>query len=141
MSDAAISILGFDYGGKRIGVATGQTLTGTATPLTTISQVHGNPDWQAIEKLIHEWGTQALVVGMPYYTDGSENTMTARVKQFCYELEKRFKLPVYTVDEALSSVQAEAAVKENSKISQHNKHEIDKMAAAIIVQRWLDQST
>lgn len=139
MTKSAISVLGFDYGGKRIGIATGQTLTGTSTPLITLNQVQGNPDWVSIQKLIDEWQAQALIVGMPYYADGSENTMTTRVKQFCYELEKRFNLPVYTVDESHSSLQAEEIVKENTKINQHNKHEIDKMAAAIIVQRWLDQ--
>jgi putative Holliday junction resolvase len=139
MTESAISVLGFDFGGKRIGVATGQTLTGTATPLTTLHQIQGNPDWVSIKKLIDEWQAQALIVGMPYHVDGSENPMTVRVKQFCYELEKRFKLPVHTIDESLSSKQAEEIVKENTKINQHNKHEIDKMAAAIIVQRWLDQ--
>ena len=65
--------------------------------------------------------------------------MTATIKHFCYELEKRFKLPVLKVNEALSSRQAEEILKENIKINKQNKHEIDRMAAAIIVQRWLDQ--
>jgi putative Holliday junction resolvase len=133
------NVLGFDYGKKRIGLATGQTITHTATPCKTLNQVDGNPDWPAIAAEIRQWQPQALIVGMPYYTDGSENTMTAAVKQFCYELEKRFKLPVFEVNETLSSAQAEEILKENIKIGKHNKHEIDKMAAAVIVQRWLDQ--
>ncbi len=76
---------------------------------------------------------------MPYHTDGSENKMTAAARQFCYELEKRFKLPVIEVNEALSSQQAEEMLKESIKINKQNKHEIDRMAAAIIVQRWLNQ--
>ena len=80
-----------------------------------------------------------MIVGMPYHTDGSENQMTAIVRQFCYELEKRFKLPVEEINEALSSQQAEARLKESMKINRQNKHEIDRMAAAIIVQRWLNQ--
>ena len=139
------AVLGFDYGDRRIGLATGQTITGTATPLKTIRQVNGNPDWTAIATEIEQWKPQALIVGMPYYSDGagdgSENRMTARVRQFCYELGKRFKLPVYEIDETLSSRQAEAALKQDMKIGQHNKHEIDRMAAAIIVQRWLDQNS
>ena len=134
-----ISVLGFDYGKKRIGVATGQTITHSATPCKTINQVDGNPDWPAIEAEIQQWKPQALIVGMPYHTDGSENKMTAAARQFAYELEKRFKLPVIEVNEALSSRQAEEILKQDIKINKQNKHEIDRMAAAIIVQRWLDQ--
>lgn len=133
-----INVIGFDYGKKRIGIATGQTITDSATPLKTLNQVHGNPDWSAIGAEIAQWQPQALIVGMPYHTDGSENAMTASVRQFCHELKKRFKLPVFEIDEALSSRQAEQVLKGSIKINQHNKHEIDRMAAAIIVQRWLD---
>ena len=133
------TVLGFDYGKKRIGIATGQTITKTATPCKTLKQVDGNPDWPAIEAEIKQWKPQALIVGIPYYTDGSENVMTNAARHFCYELEKRFKLPVIEVNEALSSRQAEEILKENIKINKHNKHEIDKIAAAIIVQSWLDQ--
>ena len=87
------NVLGFDYGKKRIGIATGQTITHSATPCTTLNQVDGNPDWPAIQAEIQQWKPQALIVGMPYHTDGSENKMTAAARQFAYELEKRFKLP------------------------------------------------
>jgi len=133
------NVLGFDYGKKRIGIATGITITGSATPQKTLKQINGNPDWNAIDTEIQQWKPQALIVGMPYHTDGSENEMTASVRQFAYELEKRFKLPVIEVNEALSSRQAEDILKQKLKINQQNKHEIDRMAAAIIVQRWLDQ--
>ena len=131
------SVLGFDYGKKRIGIATGQTITNTATPITTIMQIDGNPDWLAIKNEIKQWQPQALIVGLPFHTDGSENKMTAAVRQFCYELEKRFQLPVIEVNEALSSQHAEEILKEKIKINRQNKHEIDRMAASIIVQRWL----
>ena len=133
------SVLGFDYGKKRIGIATGQTITNTATPCITIEQVDGNPDWPAIAELIEQWKPQSLIIGMPYHTDGSENKMTAAARQFAFELEKRFKLPVIEINEALSSNEAEEILKQNIKINQQNKHEIDRMAAAVIVQRWLDQ--
>jgi putative Holliday junction resolvase len=133
------SVLGFDYGKKRIGIATGQTITHSATPCKTINQIDGNPDWSAIKNEIQQWNPQALIVGMPYHTDGSENKMTAAASQFAYELKKRFKLPVIEINEALSSQQAEEILKQDMKINKQNKHEIDRMAAAIIVQRWLDQ--
>ena len=133
------NVLGFDYGKKRIGLATGQTITYSATPYKTIQQVDGNPDWSAIGAEIEQCKPQALIVGMPYHTDGSENKMTAASRQFCHELKKRFKLPVIEVNEALSSQQAEEILKQNIKINKQNKHEIDRMAAAIIVQRWLNE--
>lgn len=139
MPDKITSVLGFDYGKKRIGIATGQTITHSATPCTTLNQVDGNPDWPAIETEIKQWKPQALIVGMPYHIDGSENKMTAAARHFCCELKKRFKLPVFEVNEALSSQQAEEILKQDIKINKQNKHEIDRIAAAIIVQRWLDQ--
>ena len=141
MHDRITSVVGFDYGKKRIGIATGQTITGSATPCTTLNQVDGNPDWAAIEAEIRQWQPQALIVGMPYHTDGSENKMTTAARHFCYELKKRFNLPVIEVNEALSSEQAEEILKQEMKINKQNKHEIDRIAAAIIVQRWLDQQS
>lgn len=139
MNNQITCVIGFDYGKKRIGVATGQTITHSATPCTTINQINGNPDWVAIKAEIKQWKPQALIVGMPYHTDGSENKMTATCRQFCDELEKRFKLPVIETNETLSSDEAEETLKQYMKINKQNKHEIDKMAAAIIVQRWLNQ--
>lgn len=140
MTNANItSVLGIDYGLKRMGIATGQTITGSASPITTLNQINGSPDWPALEQLITQWKPQALIVGMPYYLDGKENDMTKIVEAFCLELEQRFKLPVFKINEALSSYEAEATLKKNTKIGKHNKHEIDKMAAAIIVQNWLNQ--
>jgi len=133
------SVIGIDYGLKRMGIATGQTITGSASPITTLNQINGSPDWPALEQLITQWKPQALIVGMPYYLDGKENDMTKIVETFCLELEQRFKLPVFKINEALSSYEAETTLKKNTKIGKHNKHEIDKMAAAIIVQNWLNQ--
>lgn len=133
------TVLGIDYGLKRIGIATGQTITGSASPVTTLEQINGSPNWSEIEQLITQWKPQALIVGMPYYLDGTENDMTKIVGVFCLELEQRFALPVFKINEALTSYEAEEMLKINTKIGKHNKHEIDKMAAAIIVQNWLDQ--
>ncbi len=133
------TVLGFDYGAKRIGISTGQTITGTATPVTTLTAVNNSPDWGNIQKLIKQWNPDALIVGIPYYLDGKESEMTKTVQGFCERLEKRFGKPVYQVNETLSSYEAEQALKKNMKIGKHNKQEIDKMAAAVIVQSWLDQ--
>lgn len=139
MTNHITTVLGIDYGLKRIGIASGQTITGSATPITTLEQNNGSPDWDALEQLITQWKPQALIVGIPYYLDGKENDMTKIVEAFCLELEQRFPIPVFKINEALSSYEAEQTLKKNTKIGKHNKHEIDKMAAAIIVQNWLDQ--
>lgn len=132
-------VLGFDFGEKRIGIATGQAITRSSNPLTTLSSVNNKPDWESIEKLIQQWKPDALIVGLPFYLDGSESEMTKRAEKFSRQLEGRFNLPVYTHNEALSSFEAEQFLQ--SKKKQHNKQDIDKIAAAIIAQSWLEQNT
>jgi putative Holliday junction resolvase len=133
------TVMGFDFGGKRIGIAIGQTLTGSATPLTTLTNVNNKPDWDKIELLLKEWGPQALIVGIPTMLDGTETEMTIRADKFGRRLHGRFGLPVFTVSETLSSFEAEEQLKTGKKISQQNKHEIDKMAAALITETWLQE--
>ena len=135
---AVRSVMGFDFGLKRIGLATGQTITGTASPLTTLQASKQKPDWENIELHIRQWKPDALIVGIPYLLDGGESDITRAARNFCKQLERRFNLPVYTVDESLSSFEAQQQLTQDMKIAKHNKHEIDKMAAAIIVQSWLD---
>ena len=131
-------VLGFDFGEQRIGVAVGQAITHSANPLTTLNAVNHKPDWTSIEKLINQWQPDALIVGLPFYLDGSTSEMTKRAEKFSRQLEGRFHLPVYTLNEALSSFEAEQFLQGKKK--QHNKQEIDKIAAAIIVQNWLEQN-
>lgn len=132
-------VLGFDFGEHRIGVASGQSITRSAAPVTTLKRINNKPDWASIEKLIQQWKPDALIVGLPYYLDGSESDMTRRAEKFSRQLEGRFHLPVYTHNEALSSFEAEQYLRD--KKMQHNKEEIDKIAAAIIVQSWLELNT
>jgi len=134
--------LGFDFGLKRIGIATGQELTGTAQALTTVFNSEQKPDWLAIEKLINEWKPDALVVGVPYHMDSSVFDMTLAAQKFGRQLNGRFNLTVYEMDERLSSREAEAEIARqrhagNRKKTQ--KGDVDKMAAQIILQSWLQQ--
>ena len=130
--------MGFDFGLKRIGLATGQTITGTATPLCVLQAVNQKPDWASIASQISQWRPDALVVGIPYLADGGESDITRAARNFSKQLGQRFKLPVFNVDESYTSYAAEQLLKTDTKIAKHNKHEIDKMAAAMIVQSWLD---
>lgn len=132
-------VLGFDYGERRIGIATGQTITRSATPLTTLNAVNNQPDWAGIQQLIEEWRPDALIVGIPSHLDGTASEVTARAERFSRQLHGRFNLPVHCVNENLTSFEAEQYLQQNKKIGQHNKQEIDRMAAAIIVQTWLNQ--
>jgi putative holliday junction resolvase len=134
------SVLGFDYGERRIGVAIGQRITGTASPLTTLTSKNQHPDWEAIGRLIDEWQPEALIVGMPYHLDGSETTLCERIRRFCRQLEGRFRLPVYQIDERLSSAEAERYLKfqrQQGRRKRIDKHEIDQLAAAIQLESWL----
>ena len=88
------TLLCFDYGKKRIGVAVGQTLTATATPLKTISVIKGTPDWDTISQTIEEWQTDALVVGKPLNMDGTGQAMTRASNDFANELSQRYHLPI-----------------------------------------------
>ena len=136
-------VLGFDFGEKRIGVASGQSITCSSNPITTLSSKNNKPDWQAIEQLILEWKPDALIVRLPFYLDGSKSKMTELAEKFSRQLEGRFHLPIYTHNEALSSFEAEQFLqhKSSGKKKKHNKQDIDKIAAAIIVQSWLEQNT
>jgi putative Holliday junction resolvase len=134
-NEASQPLLGFDYGRRRIGVAVGQRLTRSATPLTTVRARDGKPDWSAITRLIEEWKPDALVVGIPYHMDGTEQDMTHAAKKFCRQLEGRYRLPVHQAEERLSSWVVESRL---SAREQANT-DIDAMSAQVILQDWLQQ--
>jgi putative Holliday junction resolvase len=128
------TLLGFDYGRLRTGVAVGQTLTGTASALITLQARNNRPDWDGIDKLIREWQPDGLVVGVPVHMDGTEQEMTAAARKFGRQLKARYNLPVYEADERLSSAEAE----QNLGGTQ-DKAAIDREAARLILQAWLDE--
>jgi len=129
------TLLGFDYGPAKIGVAVGQTLTGTATPLTTLRAVKQRPDWAAIGRLIESWRPDRLVVGLPLNMDDSEAPVAAGARRFARQLEGRYRLPVALVDERLTSRGArEAAGGRPGRIE-----ELDALAAKLILETWLSE--
>ncbi len=128
------TLLGFDFGSQRIGVAVGQGITGTASALCTISAVHDAPDWVRITTLINEWQPEALVVGLPRHADGSDSESTRAARTFAQQLDARYRLPVFTMDERLSS-HAAALLHRDSRTASAG---LDAVAARIILQDWLD---
>lgn len=129
--------LGFDFGYKRIGVAVGQRLTCSASPLPTIHAKSGVPDWNDIQKAINEWRPRALIVGMPTCIDDSELYTTAAAKRFAKQLRKHFELPVHLVDERLSTVEARGRLFEQGGYRKLKSTQIDSIAACIILEQWL----
>jgi len=129
------TLLGFDYGKLRIGIAVAQDITGTASALCTLVCHDGKPDWDKISGLIAEWSPGSLVVGLPLHADGSDSATTRAARNFARELEARYRLPVYSMDERLSS---HAARDLQRDMAGKSKEGIDAIAARIILQNWLD---
>lgn len=122
---AARTVLAFDFGLKRIGVAVGEPELGTAHPLAAIAA----PGFDAIEKLVQEWRPAALVVGLPVAEHG-EHVLARRVQRFARQLAGRFKLPVETVDERYTSVEAE------SRLRGAKNKAVDSVAAQLILEQY-----
>ena len=129
------TLLGFDFGSKRIGIAIAQEVTGTANPLKTISAIKHKPDWDSISKIIAEWQPDLLVVGLPLHMDGTEQDMTQAARRFSNQLNGRYQLPIALMDERLSSHEAESILNEHA--GSHSKEQIDMISAQLILQSWM----
>lgn len=132
------TILAFDFGEKRIGVAVGDNLVGLAHPLQTISAESNDVRFATIGGLIAEWQPVLLVVGLPTHMDGTEHELTLLCKKFARRLEGRFNLPVALVDERLSSAEASQTLKEAGIGGRKQKPMLDQVAAQLILQHYLD---
>ena len=136
---APTTILAFDYGQRRIGVAVGQTVTGSASPLGVVANGEKGPDQHRIDALIREWRPGVLVVGLPLLADGTEGDIARKVREFADELG-RYGLPVTTCDERLSSQQAEQTLvraRQAGSRGRIRKTDIDTAAAVVIAERYL----
>jgi len=138
MADSG-TYLGFDFGTRRIGVAVGQRITRTATPLETIRSEKKRVRWEAIDRLVSTWQPEALVVGVATAADGSDNPVTPLMRKFCRQLEARYRLPVYPVDEQLTTRESRRLLFEDLNLRARRVHEYnDQVAAKLILQTWLD---
>ncbi len=129
--------LGFDFGYKRIGVAAGQAVTRSAKPLKIVPAKEGVPEWRSVDSLIAQWRPKALIVGIPTCIDGKEQYTTTAARNFAQQLEQRFSLPVYLVDERLTTVEARAEMFAQGGYRKIKKSPIDSIAACIILEQWL----
>lgn len=132
--------LAFDFGLRRIGVAVGQTATGTAAPLDVVRHGATDPDWVHLERLIEEWRPAGLLVGLPLGADGKATPMSGRARAFGNALGERVGLPVAWCDERLSSRDAERRFAEQRAAGTARRKaaaRLDAMAAAIFLENWL----
>jgi putative Holliday junction resolvase len=134
------TLLSFDYGTKNIGVASGQTITGTATELTPLKAKDGVPDWSAIEKLLAEWRPDLVLVGLPLNMDDSESDLSARARKFANRVHGRFGVKVELVDERLSTFAAKGEMMERGGSRDYKHNPVDSIAARLILEGWLNNA-
>jgi putative Holliday junction resolvase len=129
------TVLAFDFGTRRIGVAVGTTITRSARALTTIDAPGADARRVALGRVIAEWQPEVLVVGLPVHADGTPHAMTGRARRFGDELRARFGIPVEYADERHTSELARTALAGQGRAGRQKR---DELAAQIILQGWLD---
>lgn len=129
-------VLAFDFGTRRIGVASGQEMLGTGHPVAMILARDGIPNWDEIESLLAEWQPDLIVVGLPLNMDDTENEMCAKARKFGKRLHGRYHLPVEMVDERLTSFEAKGEVISAGGSRDFGRHGVDDRAAVLILETW-----
>jgi putative Holliday junction resolvase len=129
-------VLAFDFGTRRIGVASGQELLGSGQPVAMLPARDGIPDWQQLAHLLEEWRPDLVVVGLPLNMDDTENEMCARARKFGKRIHGRFHLPVEMVDERLTSFEAKGEVMAAGGSRDFGRHGVDDRAAVLILETW-----
>jgi putative Holliday junction resolvase len=130
-------VLGFDFGTKRIGVASAQAITGTASPLPPVPARDGIPDWAKLDALLAEWTPEALIVGLPLNMDDSESELSHLARKFARRLVARYRLPVFLCDERLSSHSARGLLMDVQERRRGSLPSLDSTAAVLIAESWL----
>lgn len=134
------TLLGFDFGLKNIGIAVGQTITGTANPVVTLKAKNGEPNWAEVEALIQKWRPDALLIGVPLNMDGTDQPITAAAKDFIKKLEDRFNIPTYSVDERLTTKAAKEIVFEEGGYKALQSGKVDQVAAKLMLEQWMQEN-
>ena len=132
------TVLGFDFGTKSIGVAVGQQITSSATPLLSLKAVDGIPNWDEIAKLIQEWQPDLVVVGLPLNMDGTEQEMTHRARKFANRLNAKFGVKIVNQDERLTTTDAKARLFELGGFKALTKGQVDAVSAVLIVESYFE---
>ena len=141
MSSTINQAIAFDFGTSRIGLASGQSITATATPLPPIKANDGKPDWDALDKTIAEWQPEALVIGIPLHADGTISEMAYRARKFANRLHERYKTPCFLMDERLSTAEAKTIHFAQGGGNNFKKESVDGIAAQLILESWFNCET
>ncbi|MFT6268605.1 MAG: putative Holliday junction resolvase [Alphaproteobacteria bacterium] len=131
------TVIAFDFGMKSIGLAIGQAITNTASPLQAIKAQDGIPNWDNLGKVISQWEPHALLVGLPLNMDGTEQPITSSVKRFVGRLKHKYNLPVFLHDERLSTVDAKSKLFELGGYKKLSKEKVDSVSACLIYESWV----
>mgnify|MGYP001460208375 CR=1 FL=1 len=135
------TLLGIDFGRKKMGTAIGQTITKTAKALKNIKANAGTPDWSQLDAVVNEWEVDGIVVGLPLNMDGSEQAISQQARQFANELKKRYSIPIVLHDERLSTVEAKTiAFTQGGEKACQSDH-VDSLAAQIVLESYLNTIT
>jgi len=129
--------LAFDFGTGSIGLAYGQSLTGSARELEPLPAKDGKPDWNRVQKILEEWRPDVLLVGLPLNMDGTESDFCARARKFGQRLHGRFGLPLAFADERLSTRAAKEEARDRGHRGDYGDNPIDSIAARIFLEDWL----
>ena len=132
------TLIGFDFGSRRIGVAVGETSTRIASPLTAIEGEANDARFDAIGRIVAEWRPAGFVVGRPRHADGSEHAVAKLAEKFARRLEARYGVPVAFIDETLTSAEAESTLRA-TRTRPGKKADVDALAATLILQSFLDE--
>lgn len=137
------TLLGFDYGTRRIGIAVGNRRLGSARSLTSLDAKR-DVVWDAIARLVEEWQPEALVVGIPLTLDGETQPATLAAQRFVRQLQARFSLPVHSMDERMSSIEAHSQLRSKRASGERRQRvqdgDIDSAAAKLILEHWLSEN-
>lgn len=134
------TLLAFDYGTKNIGVASGQTITRSASSLASLKAKDGVPDWNQIEKILAEWKPDLVLVGLPLNMDDTESELSARARKFANRLHGRFGVKIELVDERLTSFEAKGEVMGRGGSRDYKNNPVDSIAARLILESWLERN-
>ncbi|NVK11626.1 MAG: Holliday junction resolvase RuvX [Gammaproteobacteria bacterium] len=133
------SALGFDFGMKSIGLAIGQTVSGTANEIKPIKAQNGAPRWDEIERVIDEWQPDILVIGLPLNMDGSESELCRAARRFANRLHGRYGIPIVMADERLTTREAKQEASLRGRKGSYRDNPVDSIAARLILETWLSE--
>ncbi len=134
------TLMGFDFGTKRIGFAMGQRITHSANGVGCFAAKDGRPNWDELDKLVAEWQPDGFVVGLPINMDGSTSQMSLRANKFSNRISARYGKASFTIDERLSTFAAKQEARARGHKGHYKSDPVDALAAQIILQTWLDEN-